>query len=283
MNRVIPILATPLVKLDRFDHPQGMEHHDPSEETADCHSVSYVERGSFVLRVARSEWRLQAGMLLASGPGEVYRCRHQERRPSDVCLSVGYDPGFAEEALHTAGVPAQPGFRVRTLSNRLAYLKLLLDRAASQPTANMETETLAGEILASVWSASASPKPAPPPRPRFRAGQLAWYADRVRAACQLLRQEYADDHSLGSLAGRFGMSPFHFARVFRELAGLPPHRYLIGVRLGEAARRLRDGASVTESCFASGFSHLSHFGRQFQRRFGVTPSQYPRCIRRVVN
>ena len=208
-------------------------------------------------------------MLLASGPGVVYRCRHQERRPSDVCLSVGYNPGFAEEATHAAGAHAQPGFRARTLDNRLAYLKLLLDRAASQPGATLEAESLAGEILAAAWSAGDQP------RPHFRSGQLAWYADRVRAACHLLQQEYAEDHSLGSLAGRFGMSPFHFARVFRELAGLPPHRYLIGVRLGEAARRIREGSSVTDACFASGFSHLSHFGRQFLRCFGVMPSQYP--------
>ncbi|MCI0353503.1 MAG: hypothetical protein L0099_00475, partial [Acidobacteria bacterium] len=61
MNRVIPILATPLVTLDRFDHPQGMEHHDPTEETSDCHSVSFVERGGFVLAAGKREWRLEAG------------------------------------------------------------------------------------------------------------------------------------------------------------------------------------------------------------------------------
>jgi AraC-like DNA-binding protein len=72
------------------------------------------------------------------------------------------------------------------------------------------------------------------------------------------------------------MSPFHFARVFRELAGTPPHQYLLRVRLTEAARRLRDGDRVTNACFASGFSHLSHFGRLFHRRFGVLPSQYPK-------
>lgn len=283
MNRVIPILATPLVKVERFDHPQGMEHEhlDPREETSDCHSVSFVERGSFVLAARKQEWRLEPGMLLAFGPGEAYRCRHRERRPSDVCLSVGYDSEFAEEAMHAAGPPAQSGFRVRTLSNRLAYLKLLLDRVGPEPGAKLETESLAGEILAAAWSTPWSTNDQP--RPRFRAGQLAWYADRVRAACQLLQQEYADDHSLTSLAGRFGMSPFHFARVFRELAGVPPHRYLIGVRLSEAARRLHDGASVTDSCFASGFSHLSHFGRLFQRRFGVTPSRYPQAARRRTN
>ena len=64
MNRFIPILATPLVMFSRFDHPQGLEHRDPSEETSDCHSVSFVERGGFALRAKRREWRLEAGMVL---------------------------------------------------------------------------------------------------------------------------------------------------------------------------------------------------------------------------
>ncbi len=274
MNRVLPILVTPLVKLERFDHPEGMDHHDPREEASDGHSVSFVERGSFVLTAGRRAWQLEAGMLLASGPGEPYRCRHRERRPADVCLSVGYDPGLAEEAMHAAGAASRSGFRVRALSNRLAYLKHLLDGVASQPGTKLEVESLAGEILASAWGNGGEAQH------RFRAGQLAWYVQRVRAACDLLQAEYARDHSLASLARRFGMSPFHFARVFRELAGMPPHRYLLNVRLQEAARQLRDGASVTDSCFASGFSHLSHFGRLFQHRFGVTPSRFPEVKRK---
>jgi AraC-like DNA-binding protein len=70
------------------------------------------------------------------------------------------------------------------------------------------------------------------------------------------------------------MSAFHFARVFRELSGTPPHQFLLSIRLREAARRLREGASVTEACYGSGFQNLSHFSRQFTRRFGVKPSLY---------
>ena len=68
------------------------------------------------------------------------------------------------------------------------------------------------------------------------------------------------------------MSPFQFARVFSELAGMPPHQYLLRVRLDRAAEILLDGKSVTETCFEVGFSNLSHFTRSFQRRFGCKPS-----------
>jgi AraC family transcriptional regulator len=69
------------------------------------------------------------------------------------------------------------------------------------------------------------------------------------------------------------MSMFHFSRVFTELVGMPPHQYLLRARLKAARSMLRDGRTVTETCFACGFSNLSHFSRSFARRFGHTPSR----------
>jgi AraC family transcriptional regulator len=69
------------------------------------------------------------------------------------------------------------------------------------------------------------------------------------------------------------MSTFHFARLFNELVGVPPHRYLIEARLRAAFGMLREGRSVTETCFACGFNNLSHFSSRFARRFGQNPSK----------
>jgi AraC family transcriptional regulator len=69
---------------------------------------------------------------------------------------------------------------------------------------------------------------------------------------------------------------FHFARVFTELVGRPPHRYLAETRLVAARGMLEQGRSVTETCFACGYSDLSHFSRSFARRFGVPPSRLGR-------
>jgi AraC family transcriptional regulator len=109
----------------------------------------------------------------------------------------------------------------------------------------------------------------------YRPAQLAWYARRVDAVRERLDHDFAADHTLSRLASQTGMSPFHFARVFRELTGLPPHRYLLRRRLDAAAEQLRNGRSVTDTCFAAGFRSLSHFINVFRRTFGMSPSHLP--------
>ncbi|MCH7766271.1 MAG: helix-turn-helix transcriptional regulator [Acidobacteria bacterium] len=268
MNRFQPLVRSPLVVLGRFDHPPEEPHHDPRQEIAPGYAVSFVERGCFDLQVGKRRWRLAPGMLFLTHPGLVYRCRHSEETPTDVCLSVGYTRNFAEEVQQTA----KPGSRrppaVLPLTNRLAYLHLRLAQlAAANDTEALATETLAGELLAAVvaGSSAASDK-------LYKTQTLAWYAERVEATRHLLETQLAQPHSLASLAGAVGISPFHFARVFRELTGTPPHRYLLNLRLSRAADRLRQGAGVTDTCFATGFNSLSHFTHLFRRRFGVPPS-----------
>ena len=47
----------------------------------------------------------------------------------------------------------------------------------------------------------------------------------------MIEARYAEPLSLSTLARDSGMSLFHFARIFAELEGRPPHRFLTDVRL----------------------------------------------------
>ena len=268
MNRVAPLLRTELAAMSRFDHPEAAAHRDPEGERAGTFGVSFVEKGAFELGVGRARHRLSAGDAFVTWPGLEFRCRHHEDVPDDVCLTVDVSDTLGQDVVATlGGAPARSPARRAT--NRLAYLRLLLRDAPAAGA--LFAETIAAEALAEVLA----PDPGPPGR-LFRPAQLAWYAARVRAAREKLDVEYAEPHSLRTLAREAGMSPFHFARVFRELSGRPPHAHLRRVRLAQAARRLGEGASVTEACYASGFSNLSHFVRSFKKTYGVVPSGYPR-------
>jgi AraC-like DNA-binding protein len=112
----------------------------------------------------------------------------------------------------------------------------------------------------------------PAPARLFKASQLSWYAARIDRVRERLDVEYGAEHSLRELARDVGMSPFHFARVFRELTGTPPHRYLVERRVAVAERMLLGGASAGDAALATGFVSPSHFTRTFTRLRGRTPS-----------
>ena len=72
-----------------------------------------------------------------------------------------------------------------------------------------------------------------------------------------------------------GVSQAHFARLFRQAFGVPPHRYLLTLRLERAKALLRDGElSVTEVAMASGWRSLGSFSRTFRDVCGQSPTDY---------
>ena len=272
MNRLVTLLDTPDIGISRFDHPRDQPHQDPAEEVSNEFSINRVERGSFDIQVGRQRWILGPGYVFLCAPGLAYRCRHQELFPVDVCLAVTYgarevrEEGAEDDLTYLRGLAfTNP---VLQPSNRLAYLFRPIASNAYVTENRMEAETFATTILAGIRVGIGSN------RRLYSEHQLAWYAERIDAARSLLDQDYASQHSLASLAHRVSMSTFHFARLFAELVGTPPHRYLLRVRLDESARRLHQGASVTEACFATGFHNLSYFIRAFQSRFGASPGNH---------
>lgn len=264
MIRHSPLFSNSEFQIARYDHPPGHEHCDPPEEVASEYSVNRVEFGGFVLEVAGKHWEMSQGDLFCTYPGMTYRCRHRELVPTDVCVSIACSVQDASRETSDFERTARRS-PVRPPSNRLAYLFFLAARNHDEP---MVVEEVANAVISEAVCDAGNR------RALYREHQLNWYAERVEAGRRQLECGCADRHNLAGLARSVGMSAFHFARIFRELTGLPPHAYLCRARLQHAAHCLREGISVTEACFNSGFQNLSHFSRQFQRHFGLNPSTY---------
>jgi AraC family transcriptional regulator len=260
MNRVVQLVQTDAVVLERFDHVPAVAHRDPERERATRHAVNFVEAGSFRLRTTGGWRRLGTDSLFVTTPALEFSCGHDEDHPDDCCFSVAYADEAVESARSSVTLADSP---VRPLTNRLAFLRRALRECI--PGDEARAEALAAALLWSLSTATAR-------HPLFRPERLAWYAGRVDRAKALIEARYAEPLSLSTLARDAGMSVFHFARIFAELEGRPPHRYLTDVRLTHAKARLRDGAGVTDTCFAVGFGSLSHFVTVFRRRYGVRPS-----------
>ena len=90
-----------------------------------------------------------------------------------------------------------------------------------------------------------------------------------------LHDTYTQEFSLDRIADAAGLSKYYLERVFKKATGLPPHTYVLMLRI-EAAKKLLASSSmpIAEIAMELGFSDQSHFTNAFKRRTGFTPQAY---------
>ena len=95
-------------------------------------------------------------------------------------------------------------------------------------------------------------------------------------------QEYIEDHlnekiTLKQLANEVGYSPWHTAKIFKEIMGKAPFEYIRGIRLSQAALALRDeNHKIIDVALDFVFDSHEGFTRAFSKEFGISPKKYSR-------
>ena len=96
---------------------------------------------------------------------------------------------------------------------------------------------------------------------------------------QYIQENFAQEIGLADIANAARVSPYHLARLFKQVTGVTPHQYLIGVRVDNARALLSAGAgkrSIADIAEAVGFADQSHLTRHVKRLLGVTPRELAR-------
>jgi AraC-like DNA-binding protein len=97
----------------------------------------------------------------------------------------------------------------------------------------------------------------------------------LRRARDHADRSYAGSLSLEELAAVACLSKYHFLRLFRATYGMTPMEYVSKRRIERAQDLLRaTNLTVTEVCFAVGFSSLGSFSTRFRSVVGETPSEF---------
>ncbi len=92
--------------------------------------------------------------------------------------------------------------------------------------------------------------------------------------------DYINDYlhhnlSLTELASLVHISPYHFARLFKQSTGMPPHQYVTNCRIERAKQLLaKKELSIIEITQQVGFQSQSHFTTLFRRFLRTTPRDY---------
>lgn len=100
-------------------------------------------------------------------------------------------------------------------------------------------------------------------------------SSRVKKVKHYVEEHYADQIALAQLADLVGMSSGSFSRFFHQRTGYTVSEYIVDIRLGHAARMLVDtDKTISEICYACGFSNLSNFNRTFKSKRHSTPREF---------
>lgn len=87
----------------------------------------------------------------------------------------------------------------------------------------------------------------------------------------------SDDYRVPEIAKNLSMSVSKLTRLFRSLYGMPVHRYIQNQKLERAATLIAQGEmNVSEAAIKSGYNNMSHFSKEFRKKFGVVPKKFRR-------
>ncbi len=120
--------------------------------------------------------------------------------------------------------------------------------------------------------------------------------ERIAQVIRFLDARYVEQPDLTTLAGRAGLSPFHFHRLFATWAGVTPKDFLQCLTLAHAKELLRDGTPILDVALESGLSgpgrlhdlcvnleaaspgELKSGGASWTISFGFADSPFGKCL-----
>ena len=104
---------------------------------------------------------------------------------------------------------------------------------------------------------------------------------QMRRTVEYMRENLTGDISLADIAATVALSPFHFARCFRQTAGEPPHRYLTRMRVDYAKELLNESTlDIIGVALLAGFKDQSRMTKVFQATLGFPPGEYRKIVAR---
>lgn len=151
--------------------------------------------------------------------------------------------------------------------------EILVEMRELQPTSRLRVDALGQELVIQLLRRHSNLAGTSPITRAISQGGLAPY--RLRRVQALLRDRLADDLGLEDLAREAGLSPFHFARAFKQETGTSPHRYLLERRIDHAKELLvGTDQSIEQVAKACGFATQAGFTAAFRRVAATTPGRW---------
>ena len=118
---------------------------------------------------------------------------------------------------------------------------------------------------------------------RENAGKSGLTRVQTRRVLEFIEAHLTSELTLRAMSSLVDLSPYHFARMFKQTMQTAPHRYLLDRRIEHAKTMLRaNEASLLEISLSTGFCNQSHLTSTFHRMVGATPTDFQRSHQRLI-
>lgn len=236
--------------------------HDFNRHLHSEFGLGVVERGQLAYETRQEENVLTSGDMVVINPGQVHWGGAVDGRRYSYRIIYPSSALMARALPETMGLPYFQKGKVcdRNLAQRLLHLITLLEH----DPITLVQESYLVSVLTDLITRHAD----------IANRSIRTTSQSVQQVRDYIEAFYAQNISLSELAALVEMKPLRLLRTFRKEIGLPPHAYLLQVRIEQAKRMLLKGTPITDVALDTGFADQSHFTRHFKRSVGITPGQY---------
>ncbi len=116
---------------------------------------------------------------------------------------------------------------------------------------------------------------------RLRPAPRAVEQGEIKSILEDIRRDWRSSPDIEQIAKKHGISVATLKRRWAAAIGVPPAKYAMGIRIGEACRQLAETSkSIAEIAGDCGFEDEFYFSRAFRRIQGIPPREYRKSARR---
>lgn len=241
-----------------------------------CVEISLCLRGNLMFESMGEEYPFLPGTVFVSQPSEPHRMRHN---PKGLMLyRVLFEiPKRGKTVLDLP--PEESRWLVRCLTHFPLRLFPATGRVKSSferlfevydgkeddlSARRLKMKSAVLDLLLSLVEATTAP-----------ASPKGKHNPKVSAVVEEMRRDPSADYPLEAVARKAALSPVAFNDAFKRVTGLPPHSFLLDLRVKAAAKDLRDtSVTVADTARRYGFSSPQHFAAAFKRIMGVPPRRH---------
>jgi AraC-like DNA-binding protein len=239
----------------------------------DSYLVGFTEQGVQQFHCRRQKYASTPGQIFLLEPGDIhdgdapteegftYRMLYLEPHWIERELSQLFEDAPAQQVLAFAQNLTRDPRLSQAIADAFAALHSQEPLIVRQSALDRLLEQLTGHLH---WRKRHNPDP-----------RLPLVALRAR---DYLQANVHQDVGLDELAQACNVDRFRLTRAFKAAFSLPPHAYLVQLRLAKARRQLANGDFPAQVASDLGFADQSHLGRWFVRAYGLSPAAYrKRC------